>query len=335
MFRILFSQKTLKVKYKTLAKTLIFEHLGVIILQQHVLELVDLRKNIRNKEIIKGINLTLGPAEILGFLGPNGSGKTITIRMIVGLIKPTAGYVKICGYSVTGDFVKAMSNVGCIIESPEMYKFLSGMENLLHFARMDERIALQRVAEVVEIVGLKNRINDKVSTYSLGMRQRLGIAQALLCRPRLLILDEPVNGLDPSGISEFRNLIRKLAHEEKMAIFVSSHLLSEAQLMCDRVAIIKQGIIVKTVAVKDIVNTEVVEWQISNPAKAVLLLKDKWGIEARQENSNTVTAFIGENRLEGINKAFVNEGIELRYSLPRQSTLEDLFLDLTEGDEIA
>lgn len=304
-------------------------------MQPPVLELSDLKKDIKGKQIIKGVNLTLGPAEILGFLGPNGSGKTTTIRMIVGLIKPTAGQVKICGHPISGKFIEAMSNVGCIIESPEMYKFLSGMENLLHFARMDKRITLQRIDEVVEIVGLKNRIRDRVSTYSLGMRQRLGIAQALLCRPRLLILDEPTNGLDPAGISEFRNMIRKLAHEEGMAIFVSSHLLAEAQMMCDRVAIIKQGSIVKTVAVKDILTTEVVEWQLSKPANAVLLLKEKWGIDARQENRSTISAVIGENRLEEINEEFVRAGFELRYALPRQSTLEDLFLDVTEGDEIA
>ena len=303
-------------------------------MQPPVLELIDLRKSIKKKEIIKGINLTLGPAEILGFIGPNGAGKTTTIRMIVGLIKPTAGEVNICGYSVSGDFIKAMSNVGCIIESPELYKFLSGAENLLQFARMDERITMQRIDEVVKLAGLKNRINDKVSTYSLGMRQRLGIAQALLCRPRLLILDEPVNGLDPSGISEFRHLIRRLADEEKMTIFVSSHLLAEAQQMCDRVAIIKQGVIVKTAAVKDIVNTELVEWQVSDPAKVVMLLKEKWGIEAQQENMQTVIASIGENSLESINRILINQGIDLRYSIPRQNTLEDLFLDVTEGDEI-
>lgn len=304
-------------------------------MQVPVLELVDLKKTIKKKEIIKGINLTLGPGEILGFLGPNGAGKTTTIRMIVGLIRPTAGHVNICGYSISGDFVKAMSNVGCIIESPELYRFLSGAENLLQFARMDKRITGARVAEVVELVGLKNRINDKVSTYSLGMRQRLGIAQALLCRPQLLILDEPVNGLDPAGISEFRNLIRRLAGEEKMAIFVSSHLLAEAQQMCDRVSIIKQGSIVKTVVVKDILNSELIEWRLSDPAKAITLLKGKWGIEALQENKNTVTASVGESHLESINKVFVNEGIDLKYSIPRQNTLEDLFLDLTEGDEIA
>ncbi len=304
-------------------------------MQPPVLELVDLKKNIKNKEIIRGINLTLGPAEILGFLGPNGAGKTTTIRMIVGLIRPTAGSVKICGYSIADDFIRAMSNVGCIIESPEMYKFLSGMENLRQLSNMDKRITRQRVDEVVELVGLQKRIEDKVSTYSLGMRQRLGIAQALLCRPKLLILDEPVNGLDPAGITEFRNLIRRLAHEEEMAIFVSSHLLSEAQLMCDQVAIIRQGSIVKTATVKDILNTETVEWRLDNPVKAARLLKEKWGIEALRENGNTITAAVGENRLELINQVFVNEGIELRYSIPRQNTLEDMFLDLTEGDEIA
>lgn len=304
-------------------------------MQPPVLELAGLRKTIKNKEIIKGVDLTLGPAEILGFLGPNGAGKTTTIRMIVGLIRPTAGQVKICGHSVSRDFIKAMSNVGCIIESPEMYKFLSGRDNLLQFANMDKRITRQRVDEVVEIVGLKNRINDKVGTYSLGMRQRLGIAQAILCRPRLLILDEPVNGLDPAGITEFRNLIRRLADEEKMAIFVSSHLLSEAQQMCDRVAIIKQGGIVKTAAVQDILNSASVEWQLSNPAKAASLLKGKWGIESWQENTDTIVAAIGETSLESINRVFIAEGIELKYSSPRQNTLEGLFLDLTEGDEIA
>lgn len=302
---------------------------------ENVLELVGLRKTIGKKEIIKGIDLTLGPAEVLGFLGPNGAGKTTTIRMIVGLIRPTGGHVQICGYSLANDFVKAMSNVGCIIESPDMYKFLTGRENLVQFANMDKRVTRQRVEEVVEIVGLKNRINDKVSTYSLGMRQRLGIAQALLCRPRLLILDEPVNGLDPAGINEFRNLIRRLADEEKIAIFISSHLLAEAQLLCDRVAIIKQGSIVKTAAVKDILETGLVEWQLSDASKAAALLEEKWSIKSSLKSSNIITASIGLKPLASINKELIEAGIDLKYSIPHQNSLEDLFLDLTEGDEIA
>jgi len=215
--------------------------------QTPVLDLTNLKKTIKGKEIVKGINLKLYPSQVYGFLGPNGAGKTTTIRMIVGLIKPTEGSVTICGYSVAHDFVKALANVGCIIESPEMYKYLTGMENLQQFAAMDKRISQQRIKEVVEMVGLQHRISDKVRTYSLGMRQRLGIAQAILSRPRLLILDEPTNGLDPAGINEFRNLIKRLAYEEGMTVFVSSHLLLEVQQMCDSVSIIRQGSVIKTV----------------------------------------------------------------------------------------
>lgn len=304
-------------------------------MHQPILELVDLKKTIKRREIIKGINLTLDPAEVFGFLGPNGAGKTTTIRMIVGLIRPTEGNVRICGHSITKNFVEAMSNVGCIIESPEMYKFLSGMDNLLQFAAMDNRINTKRVHEVVELVGLGNRINDKVSTYSLGMRQRLGIAQAILNRPKLLILDEPTNGLDPSGINEFRNLIWKLASEENMTVFVSSHLLSEVQHMCDRVSIIKQGSIIKTSSVRDILTKDLVEWRLNDPEKALLVLKNKWKIEASKESEDTITASIGEKPLESINEAFIREGISLKYSIPRHNTLEELFLELTEGDEIA
>jgi len=247
-----------------------------------VLELNNLRKTIKGKEIIKGVDLTLYPSQIFGFLGPNGAGKTTTIRMIVGLIKPSKGSVSICGYSVTHDFVKALSNVGCIIESPDMYKYLTGMENLLQFAAMNKKINQQRIKDVIEMVGLHHRINDKVNTYSLGMRQRLGIAQAILSRPKLLILDEPTNGLDPAGITEFRNLIRSLAYEEGMTVFISSHLLLEIQQMCDVVSIIKQGSVIKTANVQDIIHNNRIEWQLNDPEKALGLLRDHWQIEAVQ-----------------------------------------------------
>jgi len=299
-----------------------------------VLELVNLKKTIKGKEIIKGINLTLYPSQIFGFLGPNGAGKTTTIRMIVGLIKPSEGSVTICGYSVAHDFVKAMSNVGCIIESPDMYKYLTGMENLLQFAAMDKTITQQRVKDVVEMVGLQHRVNDKVTTYSLGMRQRLGIAQAIIARPKLLILDEPTNGLDPAGITEFRNLIRNLAYEEGMTVFVSSHLLLEIQQMCDVVSIIKQGSVVKTANVQDILHDDRIEWQLNDPERAIALLGEHWNIEAVQLKMNTVSADIGQHPLDKMNELFIREGIALTYCSSKQNTLEDLFLDLTEGDEI-
>ena len=302
--------------------------------QTAVLELIDLRKTIKGKEIVKGINLILYPSQIFGFLGPNGAGKTTTIRMIVGLIKPTEGSVTICGYSVTHDFVKALSNVGCIIESPDMYKYLTGMENLLQFAAMDKTISQQRITDVVEMVGLQHRVNDKVNTYSLGMRQRLGIAQAIMSRPKLLILDEPTNGLDPAGITKFRNLIRKLAYEEGMTVFVSSHLLLEIQQMCDVVSIIKQGSVIKTTNVQDILHDDRIEWQLNNPEKAIALLSEHWNIEAVQVKKNTISACLSQHPLDKINEFLIKENIALTYCFAKQNTLEDLFLDLTEGDQI-
>lgn len=302
--------------------------------QTSVLELSNLRKTIKGKEIVKGVNLTLFPSQIFGFLGPNGAGKTTTIRMIVGLIKPTAGSVTICGYSLARDFVKAISNIGCIIEGPDMYKYLTGMENLLQFAAMNKTISQQRIKDVVDMVGLQNRINDKVNTYSLGMRQRLGIAQAILAKPKLLILDEPTNGLDPAGITEFRNLIRRLAYEEGMTVFVSSHLLLEVQQMCDIVSIIKQGNVIKTANVQDILQGNRIEWQLNDPDKAKALLREHWNIEAVQLKKNTISAGLNQSTLAEINEFLIREGIALTYCSAKQNSLEDLFLYLTEGDEI-
>jgi ABC-2 type transport system ATP-binding protein len=302
--------------------------------QQPVLELASVRKSIKGKEIVRDLDLTLFSREIFGFLGPNGAGKTTTIRMIVGLVRPTEGTVHICGYSLADDFIAAMSHVGCIIENPEMYKYLTGMENLLQYANMDKRVTMQRIAEVIELVGLKHRINDKVGIYSLGMKQRLGIAQAILAKPKLLILDEPTSGLDPGGISEFRRLMGKLAYEEGMAIFLSSHLLHEVQQMCDRVAIIKQGAIIKTCSVKEITTDNVIEWEVSDPVKAMQYLKAKWNIEALQRTGKTIQASIADRPLADLNGGLIGEGIALTYCCPVQHSLEELFLDLTKGDEI-
>jgi len=303
-------------------------------MSQPVLNLLKVSKSIKGKVIVKDLSLTLVPGEIFGFLGPNGAGKTTTIRMIVGLVRPSSGYIAICGYSLAGDFIAAMSNVGCIIENPEMYNYLTGRENLLQYANMDDRITLQRVSEVVELVGLQHRIDDNVGIYSLGMKQRLGIAQAILAKPKLLILDEPTSGLDPAGISEFRQLMRQLAYEEGMAIFLSSHLLHEVQQMCDRVAIIKQGTIVKTCSVNDIITDSVIEWEVGDPAKAIHYLKTAWNVDAVQRSQSTIQAAIGDNPLHALNKGFMEAGIALTFCCPTQHSLEELFLDLTKDDEI-
>lgn len=299
-----------------------------------ILELKEVSKRFGNKDVVRDVNLSVSSSEIFGFLGPNGAGKTTTIRMIVGLIKPTSGQINICGYSIKKDFKKAMSNVGCIIESPDMYKYFTGMENLQHFAAMDKRITKERIDEVVEMVGLSHRINDKVSTYSLGMRQRLGIAQAIMGRPKLLILDEPTNGLDPAGIAEFRHLIRRLAYEEGMGVFISSHILSELQLICDTVAIVSKGRVVKSVKVKEIVEDMIVEWFLDKPERAIEILKERWNIDGEQSRKNSVKACIGTVRVEDINRTFFNEGLVISYCESHGNSLEELFLKLTEGDEI-
>src|SRR6185369_5256858 len=171
-----------------------------------------LTKIIGERTIVDDVSLDLRPGEVFGFLGPNGAGKTTTIRMLVGLIRPTSGDVTICGYDIRRQFEKAMRCIGCIVENPDLYRFMTGRENLQHFARMlgAPRSEIERVAS---LVSLAHRLDQRVGTYSLGMRQRLGIAQALLGQPKLLILDEPANGLDPAGIREIRELLRQLAHE--------------------------------------------------------------------------------------------------------------------------
>jgi ABC-2 type transport system ATP-binding protein len=305
-----------------------------VTMHQPVLQLANVTKSIKGKEIVRDLTLALYPREIFGFLGPNGAGKTTTIRMIVGLVRPTKGRIRICGFSLAEAFVAAMSNVGCIIENPEMYKFLTGMDNLLQFANMDERVTAERISEVVDLVGLKHRINDKVGIYSLGMKQRLGIAQAILTNPKLLILDEPTSGLDPAGMSEFRQLMRNLAYEEGMAIFLSSHLLHEVQQMCDRVAIIKQGAIIRTCSVKDITTDTMIEWEVSDPVKAMQYLKAAWNMEAFQRRQGIIQASIADRPLADLNRGLISEGIALTYCCPTQHSLEELFLDLTKGDEI-
>ncbi|RUS45740.1 ABC transporter ATP-binding protein [Cohnella sp. AR92] len=206
-----------------------------------VLELRSVTKRIGTCRIVDNLTFDVPAGEVFGFLGPNGAGKTTTIRMIVGLISMTKGEVRIKGVSVRDQFELAMTHVGAIVENPEMYKFLTGYQNLVHFARRHHGVTKQRIDEVVKLLGLQNRIHEKVKRYSLGMRQRLGVAQAILHRPSLLILDEPTNGLDPAGIRELRDYLRNLAREEGISVLVSSHLLSEIELMCDRVAIIQSG----------------------------------------------------------------------------------------------
>ncbi len=300
---------------------------------QPTLIVKNLQKKIGKKEIIKKISFELKQGEVFGFLGPNGAGKTTTIRMLVGLIKPTSGEISICGHRLQDNFTKAIRNIGCIVENPELYPYLSGWENLQQFARMVPEINEARINEVIALVGLQNRIHDLVKTYSLGMRQRLGIAQALLGKPKVLILDEPTNGLDPVGIREMREFIRTLAEQDQISILVSSHLLSEIQLMCDRVAIISKGEIIKIDSVEHLLaEQERVSWKLEPIEIGRKILSEETTVLS--ENDGLLITLYDENKLSLINERLVNEGVKVSGIQTKLPTLEDLFIELTGGETI-
>lgn len=295
-----------------------------------ILEVSALKKTIRKKDIIKNLSFTVSKGEVFGFLGPNGAGKTTTIRMLVGLIKPTSGSIHICGFDVRKDYTKAMLHLGCIVENPELYPFLSGWDNLLHFARMLPGVNEQRITEVVQLVGLQARIHERVKTYSLGMRQRLGIAQAMLNRPKLLILDEPTNGLDPAGIREMRQFIRMLAEEEGMSVLVSSHLLSEIQLLCDRVAIMTKGEIVKVGTVDELLGVQQrMNWRVEPLERGKDILRSYTEVIETAEGY-LVTSF-DEQETPKWSQALIEHSVKVIEMNRRFPTLEDLFLELTNG----
>jgi ABC-2 type transport system ATP-binding protein len=314
-----------------------------------VLEVTGLKKQIGKHLIIKGIDFQVGAGEVFGFLGPNGAGKTTTIRMLVNLIRPTEGTISICGTDLRKHPEKALAHVGAIVENPELYSYMTGRENLEHFARMFRHVGQERIREVTAIVGLDKRIDDKVKTYSLGMRQRLGIAQALLGSPRLLILDEPTNGLDPQGIKEMREFIRRLA-ADGLSVFVSSHLLSEIQLMCDRVAIISHGEVIAVGTVEDLLvqSDNRILWQVRPLEQALPILspyipvaeqgapKGDEPAEAGNhlDGADTLTTRMPADAVAGVNHALVAAGVEVFSITIKNPTLEELFLRLTEGEVI-
>jgi len=302
-------------------------------MSNQVLLLDNVYKSIKNKEIVKGISFSINAGEVLGFLGPNGAGKSTTLRMIVGLSSPTRGKIMIDGHSITKDYVKAMSKVGCIIEGPDLYNYLSGLENLKMLSSMNKNVTNEDITKAIELVGMQNRINDKVSTYSLGMKQRLGLAQALIHKPKLLILDEPTNGLDPSGINEFRHIIRDLAKKENISVLISSHLISEVELMCDTVAIIKSGTLLKYSSVSELTSNQDVFFVLSDNQRGIKLLKSKWNIDSSLRDDRII-AKVDISKLEEINSSFIQEGLMIKFVNTSQKTLEDLFLALTEGDTI-
>ncbi|MBS5854403.1 MAG: ABC transporter ATP-binding protein [Clostridia bacterium] len=285
------------------------------------------------KEILKGVSLKLEEGDILGFIGPNGAGKTTTIKLILGLQNITSGKVYINGYNIEENFTKAIQSVGTIVESPDLYMYMSGYENLKLVANLYKNVDTNRINEIVKLVGLENRIKDKVSKYSLGMRQRLGIAQALLHNPKLLILDEPTNGLDPEGIKEVKVLLKRLAEKENMAILISSHNLAELDTFCNKISIIKNGEIVETSDIetfkkdikKDCYILEVEDTSIINS-----IIDYKNEILTERE----IRIYIEKSQVPMLLKELILRNIKV-YSIAEENlSLEDAFLEKTGGNII-
>ncbi|MCM3741309.1 ABC transporter ATP-binding protein [Oceanobacillus luteolus] len=294
------------------------------------MQLTNVSKRIGKKEIIKDLSFSINRGEVFGFIGPNGAGKTTTIRMMVGLMKITEGDIHILGKSIKSDFKQAIREVGAIVENPELYPFLTGAQNLKQYARMIPGVTQKDIDEAVRLVGMEKALNEKVGRYSLGMRQRIGIAQAILHKPSILILDEPTNGLDPAGIREIRQYIRKLAAEKNVAVIISSHLLSEIELMCDRIGIIKNGELVATQDVRENTSSTTqtllqVEMEATPLDKALEIINEK--TTAAQTN-NKITFEIEKEHIPALISNLVEQNILIYEVSVTKSTLEDKFFDL-------
>lgn len=289
-----------------------------------LLECQDLCKSFGKKQILKNVSFELDEGDILAFIGPNGSGKTTTIKLILGLQGIDKGSVNINGFDIKKDFVKAIEKVGAIVENPDTYMYLSGWDNLKLTANMYKNISDEAIKDIVKLVDLENRIHDKVSKYSLGMRQRLGIARALINKPNILILDEPTNGLDPEGIKDLRNLLKKLA-KEGMGILISSHNLAELESFCNKVLIIDNGTIIETSEVKEFKNND-------NKYVFTVSSTEKLDIEGIYEVSKTKFSFNGDKEsIAKIVKKLVKENIDVYEVKMQELTLEEAFLKKTGG----
>ncbi|MED1468359.1 ABC transporter ATP-binding protein [Bacillus salipaludis] len=304
---------------------------------ESIVELKDVTKIIKGRKIIDQISFQVNKGEVFGFLGPNGAGKTTTIRMIVGLMGITSGDITIGGASIKSNFEDAVRHIGAIVENPEMYKFLSGYKNLVHYARMSKGITKEKIDEVVKLVGLTDRIHDKVKTYSLGMRQRLGLAQCLLHDPEVLILDEPTNGLDPAGIREIRDYLRLLAREKNMAVIVSSHLLSEMEMMCDRIGIIQNGRLIDVQLVQEFVqgNEVTYELEVIPSEKASTIIQNHYSDVRVSHSRNGISLELAKEEIPNLIKLLVEGDVQVFGVKEVAKTLEDRFLEVTGEKEEA
>lgn len=291
-----------------------------------VLEIKNIWKKLGHHVIVSDVSMNLYQGDILGFIGPNGAGKTTTIKLMLGLQVFNGGSVKIGEFDLKKDFVSAISNVGAIIESPDLYMYMSGYENLSIAAKL-YKVPKERILEVAKLVGLENRIHDKVKKYSLGMRQRLGIAQAIIHKPKVLILDEPMNGLDPEGIKDLKVLLKKLANEENIAILISSHLLSELENICNRICILSKGKIIQDTNIDEI-KTISVKTNYILEVSCVNLQKVLSKFEIIDNNHIKINT--NKENISNILKTLLLNDVDIYEIRKEVASLEEVFINVTK-----
>ncbi len=293
-----------------------------------VLKVNNLTKNYSEKTVVRDLSFHISEGEIFGLLGANGAGKTTALKMITGLCKMDKGEVFICEKSLKKHLEKALLNVGGIIDFPQLYENFSGQENLEYYASLYKNIPKTRIEQVVETVRLQDKIKAKVRTYSLGMKQRLGIAQAILHRPKLLILDEPTNGLDPEGIVQMRKFLKQIALKEQIAILISSHNLAEMELMCNTIAILNDGNLEKTYKINQLKEEkEKVSIKVNFPNFAGRLILSHFKNVSCQILKNTITLELPPDNVPQLTSLLVTNGINIYSISAIKQTLEDVFLE--------
>ncbi len=297
-----------------------------------IVEVDRLSKDFGKVRALDDVSFSVAEGEVFGFLGPNGAGKTTTIRILLGLLHPDGGTAKIGGHDCWGDHARAAPLFGATLEQPGLYGYLTGRDNLRQFARMLGPVDERQITDLLALVGMTERGDDKVKRYSMGMRQRLALAQALLGNPRLLVLDEPTNGLDPNGIHGLRILLRNLATEQGLTIFLSSHLLSEVEELCDRVVVLHRGEVRAAGTLSELMNVKGFSYRIdvSDVSRALDVVQSVDGARAETgtiKDSITVTSETDIARR--INHALVSAGVGVDQLVRTQRGLEDIYIELT------
>ncbi|MCR4776010.1 MAG: ABC transporter ATP-binding protein [Saccharofermentans sp.] len=302
--------------------------------KQLALSIKNITKIYGKKKAADHVSFDIQEGEIFGFLGPNGAGKTTVIKSILGFIFPDEGEVFINGYNTKKDYEKAMASVGGIVENPEMYVNLSARKNIEMYARIHGNIPKERIDEVINEVGLSGRSKDPIRKYSLGMKQRIGLAQAMVHKPKLLILDEPTNGLDPTGIHQLRDVLKKYAHEQGGAVMVSSHILSEMQLLCDRVGIINNGKLISVCTMDELEKMNSASRyfiKVSDTEKAKTLLESSENASDIDIKDGIISAEISEEDIASVVRLLVTGGVDISEVKKNESSLEEVFLQVTGG----